>query len=122
MLAAQIASGQESEAKSPLPIQWHRDYNQGRKEAEKSKRPIFLCFTTSPDYHLRQFEQHTLPDPKVISLLSEYVCIRLDHRGNEALLKQFGFSWIPSFVITGPDGKILRTKVGYLSTDELIKL
>jgi thioredoxin-like negative regulator of GroEL len=63
----------------------------------------------------------TYPDPEVGELLARFVCIRLDHDREPALVQQHGVKALPDLRLLDPDGRELHRLIGLSSPTRLVE-
>ena len=111
-----VNSAEKKELPKTVSVNWRTDYNEARKEAAKTGRPMFLYFMTDISFHCRKFEQVTLSQSKVAKLLNEkYVPLRMDIKQSESrsLVAALRITASPTCILAKPDGKIMAYVEGY---------
>ena len=96
-------------------VQWRRDYNAARKEAEAKGLPIFLDFYTDHCVFCDKMDNTTYRDPKVLNMLNtRFVPLKIDGDRDKKLAELLGISQFPTMLLAGADGKIVDTLIGYM--------
>jgi thioredoxin-related protein len=102
-------------ARAAEEVQWRRDYNQARLEAQQSGRLLIIDFGTETCYWCKQLDERTLRDPSVIALLNERcIPLRIDANRTPKLTEALQIRSYPTLVYAGPDGKILGFQEGFV--------
>lgn len=101
-------------------VQWRRDYNEARKEAQAKGRPLLLNFGTASCLWCDKLDATTFRDPGVVEALNErFIPLKIDADRHAALAEALRIQGYPTLVLASPDGKILDTLAGYLEAPRL---
>jgi thioredoxin-like negative regulator of GroEL len=100
------ATGQE--------IDWRRDYNEARREAQDKNRPLVLDIGTENCFWCKKLDATTFRESAIVALVNErFVPLKVDAHKSPALAEALRIQSYPTLVLAGPDGKILGTLEGY---------
>ncbi len=104
-------------ARAAEEVQWRRDYNQARQEAQQSGRLLVIDFGTETCYWCKQLDERTMRDPSVIALLNERcIPLRIDANRTPKLAEALQIRSYPTLIYAGPDGKILGYQEGFVES------
>lgn len=97
---------------SAAGLTWLSSYNAGLTEAKRVQKPVFLDFSGHTCTNCRWMEANIFPRPEVVSLLQEYVRVRLltdmgaQAAANRGLqVERFGTTALPFYVLLTPTGR-----------------
>jgi tetratricopeptide (TPR) repeat protein len=122
LLAAAFAARALVRAQGAAEVNWRRDYNAARKEAEAKGLPILLDFFTDPCPFCVKMDNITYRDPKVVALLNErFIPLKIDGNHDKKLAGLLGISQFPTMLLAGADGKIVDTMIGYKEPPEFLE-
>ncbi len=98
-------------------IRWRYDYDEARKEAKQTGKPIFIEFTTNNCFWCKKLESTTFRDPTNAQVLRQsFIPVKIHAEKYRELVKNLGINRYPTLVLARPDGKILDMHVGYMKT------
>ena len=106
-------------------IQWRTDYASARREAKEKGWPLILYFTTRCNYYCVRFEDKTLRDPAVLPVINEhFIPIKVEGDSDTGfwLARDLRVELYPTVVLAKPDGKIVRTYIGFMQPEEFLAL
>lgn len=92
-------------------IPWRTDYQSAMAEAQQSGKPMLLDFGASWCSACVTMKQDVWPDPEIRqAVISGYipVAIDVDVAANRPLITQYGIDPIPTVIIVGPHGEVLK--------------
>jgi thioredoxin-related protein len=96
-------------------IQWRKDYNEARREAEAKSWPLALEFSTESCFWCRKLEATTFQESTIIRLMNQhFVTLKVDAYRDASLTQALRIQSFPTVVLAGPDGRILATLEGYM--------
>jgi tetratricopeptide (TPR) repeat protein len=102
-------------ARAAEEVQWRRDYNQARVEAQQSGRLLVIDIGTEACYWCRQLDERTLHEPSIVALLNERcIPLRIDANRTPKLTEALQIRSYPTLIYAGPDGKILGYQEGFI--------
>jgi thiol-disulfide isomerase/thioredoxin len=101
---------------------WSQSYDVGTKVAAMEKSPVLLFFTASWCQWCQKLERQVLAEPKVLSELRKFVCVKLDVEKNHDTAMAYGVISIPRIVIINTQGEIVGDWLGYRDASELLQL
>jgi thioredoxin-like negative regulator of GroEL len=106
-LAPRLSDAQE--------VKWRYDYSSARREAESKGLPLLLDFGTVGCGWCVKMDATTLREPAIVKMLNEqFVPLKLDGNKETALVQALQIESYPTFVLAGPDGKIVgKAMVGF---------
>jgi len=90
----------------------------GQAVAAQTKKPMVVDFTAAWCGWCHKLEQETYPNPKVVALLKQFVCVRVDGDRRRDLASKYRVNGYPTTLVLHPSGHVLRTIVGYLPADK----
>src|SRR5262249_21730899 len=95
-------------------VQWRRDYNSARREAEQKGMPLVVDFGTNNCFWCTKLDETTFRDPAVVRLMNEkFIPLKIDAQQDSVLAEMLRIQSYPTIVLAAADGKILGTLVGY---------
>ena len=107
-------------AQADLPG-WHADFEQARREAQATNRPILLHFYTDWCFPCKRMEKDVLGRPTVTQVLSsKLILVKLNAEVETDLAKRFDITQFPSDVIVDADGQRILTSTGYQEADKYV--
>jgi thiol-disulfide isomerase/thioredoxin len=102
-------------------IAWEKSFPHALSVAAATHKPIFVDFYAEWCGPCKMLEQDVFTDPRVKSLMSRVVCLRLDVDQNQDDAKKYDVSSIPRLLLLGPDGRsVLWDTVGYRDADTFV--
>jgi thioredoxin 1 len=125
VMSAQLAAGEQ--AKSPSAeressLAWSQSYDVGAKVAAMEKSPVLLFFTASWCRWCEKLEREVLVEPKVVSELRKFVCVRLDVDKNHDVAMAYGVVSIPRIVVLNTQNEIIGDWLGYRDAKAFLQL
>ncbi len=125
ILSAQLAA-QEQPKSRPVEreggVTWSQSYDVSTKVAATEKSPVLLFFTASWCPWCRKLEQEVLVDPKVISELRKFVCVKLDVDKNRDVAMAYGVVSMPRIIVLNTQNEIIGDWLGYRDAKAFLKL
>ena len=119
-MAAQAASPPPAERASG--VAWSQSYEVGTKVATMEKSPVLLFFTASWCRWCEKLEREVLVEPKVVSELRKFVCVKLDVEKNHDAAMAYGVVSMPRIVVINTQGEIIGDWLGYHDVGEFLQL
>jgi thioredoxin-related protein len=96
-------------------IQWRKDYNEARREAEAKNLPLVLEFSTESCFWCKKLEATTFQESAIIRLMNQhFVTLKCDAYRDAMLTQALRIQSFPTVVLAAPDGKILATLEGFM--------
>ena len=125
IISAPLAA--EEQMTSPAPRQesrlaWSQSYDVGAKVAAMEKSPLLLFFTASWCPWCRKLEQEVLAEPKVMSELRKFVCVKLDVDENHDVAMAYGVVSMPRVIVINTQNEIIGDWLGYRDTKAFLQL
>lgn len=96
-------------------LYWHKDFQQGLKAAQQSRKWVFVVISAEWCGPCRALHANILPDPSVESFLSKnFVSIDLnaDDSYPASMLEKYGAPGIPCLMVFSPTGQFKGKFVG----------
>jgi thioredoxin-related protein/TolA-binding protein len=122
LLAAAFGVCELARGQGAADVQWRRDYNSARKEAEAKGLPIFLDFYTDHCVYCDKMDNTTYRDPKVLAMLNtRFIPLKIDGDRDRKLADILGISQYPTMLLAGADGKIVDTMIGYMEVPQFLE-
>ena len=106
--------GQES-------IQWMTDYETGLERARIERKPVMIGFYTTWCYYCKVLDAKTYPDPEVVRLSKQYVCIKINSERRRDLGREYRITGTPIIVFLSRDGLEKTRLIGYRPPAALIQ-
>jgi len=103
-------------------VAWSQSYEAGTKVATAEKSPVLLFFTASWCRWCQKLEREVLAEPKVVSELRKFVCVRLDVDKNHDVAMAYGVVSMPRIVVVNTQGEIIGDWLGYRDAGEFLQL
>jgi thioredoxin-related protein len=119
-MAAQAASPPPAERASG--VAWSQSYEVGTKVATMEKSPVLLFFTASWCRWCEKLEREVLVEPKVVSELRKFVCVKLDVDKNHDVAMAYGVVSMPRIIVVNTQGEIIGDWLGYRDVAEFLQL
>lgn len=96
-------------------VHWRHSYDEARKEARSTGRPLLVDFGTEACFYCKQLDVTTFRDEDVVRTLNEkFIPVKLDGERHPKLVKALGIDSYPTLVFAASEGKILEMHPGYL--------
>src|ERR1051325_750607 len=115
----------DADEHKPIVFHWRTDYQEARKEAERTKRMIVLFFP-NPHSDVGAKMELAVKDPKLTAFMHENtVALRLEagskdrNELTQKLAINYGYR-APVIIIAHHDGRIADTLVGYQEAEALL--
>ncbi len=127
LLVVSASRAAEEQTSSPAPrresgLAWSQSYEVGTKVAAMEKSPILLFFTASWCPWCRRLEQEVLVEPKVMSELRKFVCVKLDVDKNHDVAMAYGVVSMPRVIVINTQNEIIGDWLGYRDTKAFLRL
>lgn len=114
------ARGSSNREASENSIDWY-SFEEGKEEAEKSGKPIFIYFMTDTCGFCQKMEEETFMDENVQNKADEVIFIKVNAVDRSDLVEQYGISGVPSLFFENSDGEEIETQTGFMSSSELVE-
>lgn len=102
-------------------IKWYEDYDEARKVASDSGKPVLLFFHYEHCAGCKKTIAETLPKMSVIDKIGDnFVAVMLDIEVAKDLVASYGVDWTPTFIVADSSGKEDTRWVGYLPEDDYL--
>jgi thioredoxin-related protein len=102
-------------------IDWGKDYATALRQAQETKRPLFLDFGTVDCFYCKKLDDSTFRDPAVIARLNrDFVAVKIDAARYASLVQQLHIQFFPTLLVATPGGKILNTQTGFLGPEAFL--
>ena len=110
-----VLHGQES-------IQWMTDYEAGLERARIERKPVMIGFYTTWCYYCKVLDAKTYPDPEVVRLSKQFVCIKINSDRRKDLGRSYRITGTPIIVFLSRDGLEKTRLIGYRPPSSLIEM
>jgi thioredoxin-related protein len=94
-------------------VVWSQSYEVSTKVAATEKSPVLLFFTASWCPWCQKLEREVLVEPKVVSALRKFVCVKLDVDKNHDVAMAYGVVSMPRIVVINTQNEIIGDWLGY---------
>jgi thioredoxin-like negative regulator of GroEL len=94
-------------------IQWMTDYEMALERARIERKPVMLSFYTTWCYYCKVLDAKTYPDPEVIRLSGQCVCVKVNSDRRRDLARQYRITGTPIVVFLSRDGLEKTRIIGY---------
>lgn len=95
--------------------QWRPDLGGALRMAQQRNTIVVAAYWSSFDKDCRDMELNVFTHPDVEKALKTVIPVRLDAWSNKKFAEDYGIRKVPTFIVFGPDGKVLRVTEGYLN-------
>lgn len=109
-------------AKRDSGVVWSQSYDVGTKVAAMEKSPVLLLFTASWCRWCQKLEREVLVEPKVVSELRKFICVKLDVDKNHDVAMAYGVVSMPRIIVINTQGEIIGDWLGYHDAGEFLQL
>ena len=106
-------------------IAWADDYPSAQQQADQTGKPIVLFFTGNWCVPCKIMKRQVWADDDVMKTVnSDFVpvSIDVDDPNNASLLVRYNVGGTPITIVTDPNGKALRWRVGGIGKSDFLKL
>jgi len=103
-------------------VAWSQSYEVVTNVATMEKSPVLLFFTASWCRWCEKLEREVLVEPKVVSELRKFVCVKLDVDENHDVAMAYGVVSMPRIIIVNTQGEIIGDWLGYHDVGEFLQL
>ncbi len=98
---------------SDAEVLWTSSLDLAIEVARADKKHVFVYFGADWARSSRLFDERTLHDAEVRSLLGEFICYRTNPDLEPSAAKRYGVSAIPTVLLLDGDGDVVERVVGY---------
>ena len=102
-------------------IQWMTDYDTGLERARIERKPVMIGFYTTWCYYCKVLDAKTYPDPEVVRLSKQFVCIKINSDRRRDLARTYRVTGTPMIVFLSRDGLEKSRLIGYRPPSALIQ-
>ena len=113
LLGFRVPDGRAADPK----IEWRTDYGAARKESQETGLPILVQIGTEECFYCKKMEATTLRDSAVVSMLGNFIPLKIDGNKDATLTKSLNVQLYPTTVLAGSDGTIHAFVQGYVGVD-----
>ncbi|HLK57379.1 MAG TPA: thioredoxin fold domain-containing protein [Chthonomonadaceae bacterium] len=98
-------------------IAWAGSYQAGVQLAQKTHRPLLICFHAPNCGWCDKMDAETFTDPRVVERSKRYVCVRIESDVDADLVQRYGVISFPTILLTDPNGKSQHEITGYIAPE-----
>ncbi len=103
-------------------VGWLYDYQRGLSTSQAQSKPLLIYFYTQEALNCQRFDRETFSDPRVGSLLGNFVCVRLDMKRNLQEAYKAGIYRVPVILILDTGGNEIMRLVTFYPADRFIEV
>jgi thioredoxin-related protein len=97
------------------------DFNAAMAKSTETGMPVLVYFEADWCVFCKKMKNDVLPDPKVKSVMVNYILVYVDCDKNKDLTKKYGVAGIPAYMITNGKGEKLKFGQGHQSANDFAK-
>jgi thioredoxin-like negative regulator of GroEL len=97
------------------------DYETGLERARIERKPVMIGFYTTWCYYCKVLDAKTYPDPEVVRLSKQFVCIKINSDRRNDLGRSYRITGTPIIVFLSRDGLEKTRMIGYRPPSSLIE-
>lgn len=101
------------------PIAWITGYTQGLEAMTKAQKPMVLFLYKKDCPWCEKTEKEVFPDPRLKSLASHYLWVKVDSSADKAVKQRFKQEGYPMTVLLNTDRSVYRDLKGYRDAGKL---
>lgn len=94
------------------------NYEKALKEAQKSKKDVYMLVTSDYCRWCRKFENETLSNDSLIDHLQEKFVLLYIQRGRDVLPDSFEVKKVPKHYFLRSDGEVIHSVLGYWNAED----
>ncbi len=94
---------------------WLNNLPSAMAQARQQDKPIFMFFSATWCGNCRRLEKAALRDDETVTMLSQFVLLKLDLDESPLTAEQYGVQTVPMLLILGSDGTPYNAIFGVLS-------
>ncbi len=96
-------------------IPWRPDLGGALRQAARTNRLVVVAYWSDFDAQCQEMDRDVFSLQEVRDSLAETIPVRLASWANRKFADSYGITKVPSFVVMGPNGQVLRILQGYVS-------
>ncbi|GJM26528.1 MAG: hypothetical protein DHS20C16_29430 [Phycisphaerae bacterium] len=96
-------------------IPWRPDLGGALRQASRTNRLVVVSYWSAFDSQCQEMERDVFSLQEVQDSLAETIPVRIASWADRKFAESYGITKVPSFVVLGPDGRVLRILQGYVS-------
>jgi thioredoxin-like negative regulator of GroEL len=116
LAATRVADG----AAPARSVEFHHTIEEARKSA-KVEQPMVIVFGARWCTWCRKMETDTLTDPKVTTVASQFLWVKVDVDKDHELAARYGVEGIPVAVVVDKQGRILGSESGFMPPAKFVE-
>ena len=111
---------------SGAKIQWAENYDQARKMAKESQKPLLVDFGASWCGACGELDRHTFSDPRVVAAAQDFIAVRIDLSPGEdtpdkrAVLASYSQKGLPLVVLHDRSGEEVKRITSFVEPDTFL--
>lgn len=110
----------EDEGKTPLEQGKWYDYATAMDLGKRHRKHVFIHFSAEWCTWCKKMQKETYTDSQVKTKLNNYVLCVVDTDKQRDIATKYNVSGIPTYVITHPDGNMVKTGSGFKPPNEFL--
>jgi thioredoxin-like negative regulator of GroEL len=100
-------------------VPWRSDYATAQAEAQRTHKAVLVDFHASWCGPCQQMEKTTWTDKAAATAVGDYIPVQVDVDQHADIAAKFHVESIPNLVLVDEKGTVLKSAVGYHSTEAL---
>jgi thioredoxin-related protein len=109
--------GAVRESRTGGDVTWADSYAAGLAQARQTGKPLMLSFHMPGCGWCQKLDAETFTDPRVVALLRQFVCVRLDSDVDSAAIQSYQVQEFPTTVFADARGREQTRFTGYIAPD-----
>jgi hypothetical protein len=93
---------------------WRPDLGGGMRLAAERNQVVVVAYWSALNEDCMRMEDQVFSNPEVVKALGGTVPVRISALTSQRFAEDYGLTVVPSFVVFGPDGGVLRVAQGYM--------
>jgi thiol:disulfide interchange protein len=93
---------------------WRPDLGGAMRMAGQRNQVVLVAYWSALNEDCMRMDREVFTDDQVVETLRGVVPVKLSTLTSQRFAEDYGLTTVPSFVIFGPEGQVLRTSAGYM--------
>lgn len=98
-------------------LTWVGSYAEGVRLAQKTHRPLLLCFHAPGCGWCEKLDAETFTDPRVVERAKRFICVRVESDLDPEVVRNYGITEFPTVLLTDSNGTTRNAITGYVPPD-----